>query len=112
MRCRSFCPQWARTLAVRSLFARATALAGRRSDRRPRTGSLYLFRSRQLFLLSARWCDRTGRGTDLDGTDGAGVTLLWILAATFVGGALSAALASLFLLLRDTQRARLLPHLI
>ena len=40
------------------------------------------------------------------------MTLLWILAATFLGGALSAALASAFLLLRDAERAWLLPHLI
>jgi zinc and cadmium transporter len=38
--------------------------------------------------------------------------LLWIVSATFLGGALSAALASLFLLLRERQRAWLLPHLI
>jgi zinc and cadmium transporter len=40
------------------------------------------------------------------------MTLLWILGATFSGGALSAALASAFLLLGDKQRAWLLPHLI
>jgi zinc and cadmium transporter len=39
-------------------------------------------------------------------------TLLWILLATFLGGLLSAALASLFLLLPEARRARLLPHLI
>lgn len=39
-------------------------------------------------------------------------TLLWIVAATFAGGLLSAALASLFLLLPAARRARLLPHLI
>ncbi len=39
-------------------------------------------------------------------------TLVWILLATFLGGLLSAALASLFLLLGAARRARLLPHLI
>ena len=39
-------------------------------------------------------------------------TLAWILLATFGGGLLSAALASLFLLLGPARRARLLPHLI
>jgi zinc and cadmium transporter len=39
-------------------------------------------------------------------------TLLWILLATFLGGLLSAALASLFLLLPEARRAKLLPHLI
>jgi zinc and cadmium transporter len=38
--------------------------------------------------------------------------LFYILLATFLGGALSAALASLFLLLPEGRRARLLPHLI
>jgi zinc and cadmium transporter len=38
--------------------------------------------------------------------------LAWILLATFLGGLLSAALASLFLLLPEARRARLLPHLI
>jgi zinc and cadmium transporter len=38
--------------------------------------------------------------------------LLWILLATFFGGLLSAALASLFLLLPEPRRAKLLPHLI
>ena len=38
--------------------------------------------------------------------------LLWILLATFLGGLLSAALASLFLLLDRERRAHLLPHLI
>jgi zinc and cadmium transporter len=41
-----------------------------------------------------------------------GMTLWWILCATFFGGALSAALASAFLLLRESQRSWLLPHLI
>lgn len=40
------------------------------------------------------------------------MTLLWIVAATFFGGALSAALASVFLLLREQQRTWALPHLI
>jgi zinc and cadmium transporter len=40
------------------------------------------------------------------------MTLLWILGATFCGGALSAAVASAFLLLADRQRTWLLPHLI
>jgi zinc and cadmium transporter len=40
------------------------------------------------------------------------MTWCWILGATFLGGALSAALASAFLLLRDAQRSWLLPHLI
>jgi zinc and cadmium transporter len=39
-------------------------------------------------------------------------TLSWILLATLFGGLLSAALAALFLLLPETQRGRLLPHLI
>ncbi|MFT3905997.1 MAG: ZIP family metal transporter [Steroidobacteraceae bacterium] len=38
--------------------------------------------------------------------------LLWIILATLLGGLLSAALASLFLLLPERPRARLLPHLI
>lgn len=38
--------------------------------------------------------------------------LVWIVAATFAGGALSAALASLFLLAPEARRERLLPHLI
>jgi zinc and cadmium transporter len=38
--------------------------------------------------------------------------LAWILLATFLGGLLSAALASLFLLLPESRRARLLPHLV
>jgi zinc and cadmium transporter len=38
--------------------------------------------------------------------------LAWILLATFLGGALSAALASVFLLLRESRRSWLLPHLI
>ena len=38
--------------------------------------------------------------------------LYWILLATLFGGLLSAALASLFLLLPEAQRGRLLPHLI
>src|ERR1035438_3052181 len=38
--------------------------------------------------------------------------LVWILLATFLGGALSAALASVFLLLPEAQRSWLLPHLI
>jgi zinc and cadmium transporter len=38
--------------------------------------------------------------------------LVWILSATFLGGVLSAALASLFLLLPESRRAWLLPHLI
>src|SRR5580693_5011607 len=40
------------------------------------------------------------------------MTLVWILLATFFGGVLSAALASLFLLLSESRRAWLLPHLI
>jgi len=36
------------------------------------------------------------------------MTLVWILLATFFGGALSAALASLFLLLSETRRSWLL----
>jgi zinc and cadmium transporter len=40
------------------------------------------------------------------------MTLIWILLATFLGGALSAALASAFLLLPQTRRSWLLPHLI
>ncbi len=40
------------------------------------------------------------------------MNLAWILAATFTGGALSAALASVFLLVSEERRARLLPHLI
>jgi zinc and cadmium transporter len=40
------------------------------------------------------------------------MTLWWILCATFLGGALSAALASLFLWLRESRRSWLLPHLI
>jgi len=40
------------------------------------------------------------------------MSLLWILAATLFGGLLSAALASLFLLLPEARRNRLLPHLI
>jgi len=40
------------------------------------------------------------------------MTLAWILAATFLGGALSAALASVFLLLAPARRSWLLPHLI
>ena len=39
-------------------------------------------------------------------------TLLWIVLATLLGGLLSAALASLFLLFGAARRARLLPHLI
>ena len=39
-------------------------------------------------------------------------TLFWILLATLLGGLLSAALASLFLLLGRERRAHLLPHLI
>lgn len=39
-------------------------------------------------------------------------TLLWIILATLFGGLLSAALASLFLLLPEARRTRLLPHLI
>ncbi len=38
--------------------------------------------------------------------------LIWILLGTFVGGALSAALASVFLLLPEARRNWLLPHLI
>jgi zinc and cadmium transporter len=38
--------------------------------------------------------------------------LTWIILATLFGGLLSAALASLFLLLGEARRARLLPHLI
>jgi zinc and cadmium transporter len=38
--------------------------------------------------------------------------LTWIIFATLLGGLLSAALASLFLLLGEARRARLLPHLI
>ena len=40
------------------------------------------------------------------------MTLVWILSATFFGGVLSAALASVFLLLSESRRNRLLPHLI
>ena len=40
------------------------------------------------------------------------MTLLWILGATFLGGVLSAAMASAFLLLGERQRSWLLPHLI
>jgi zinc and cadmium transporter len=40
------------------------------------------------------------------------MTLLWTLLATAVGGLLSAALASSFVLLPERRRARLLPHLI
>jgi zinc and cadmium transporter len=40
------------------------------------------------------------------------MTLVWILLATFLGGALSAALASAFLLLPQARRSWLLPHLI
>ena len=40
------------------------------------------------------------------------MTLWWIVCATFLGGALSAALASAFLLLRQARRSWLLPHLI
>jgi zinc and cadmium transporter len=38
--------------------------------------------------------------------------LIWILLATFGGGALSAALASVFLLLPESRRSWVLPHLI
>jgi zinc and cadmium transporter len=40
------------------------------------------------------------------------MTLLWIVGATFLGGVLSAAMASAFLLLGDRQRTWMLPHLI
>jgi zinc and cadmium transporter len=40
------------------------------------------------------------------------MSLLWIVVATLLGGALSAALASVFLLLSEARRTRLLPHLI
>lgn len=40
------------------------------------------------------------------------MTLIWILLATIIGGALSAALASVFLLLQERRRTALLPHLI
>src|SRR5579862_3827699 len=40
------------------------------------------------------------------------MTLVWIILATFFGGALSAALASVFLLLSEARRNWLLPHLI
>ena len=40
------------------------------------------------------------------------LTLLWIVLATLLGGLLSAALASLFLLLPEARRAHLMPHLI
>src|SRR5580704_17183528 len=40
------------------------------------------------------------------------MTLVWILLATFFGGVLSAALASAFLLLPESRRTWLLPHLI
>jgi zinc and cadmium transporter len=40
------------------------------------------------------------------------MTLAWIVLATFGGGAASAALASVFLLLPQVRRAALLPHLI
>ena len=40
------------------------------------------------------------------------MTLLWILLATAIGGLLSAALASSFVLLPEARRARVLPHLI
>src|SRR3974390_3223828 len=40
------------------------------------------------------------------------MTLWWIVCATFLGGALSAALASAFLMLPQTRRSWLLPHLI
>jgi len=40
------------------------------------------------------------------------MTLLWTLLATTVGGLLSAAIASSFVLLPEQRRARLLPHLI
>jgi zinc and cadmium transporter len=40
------------------------------------------------------------------------MTLLWTLLGTAVGGLLSAALASSFVLLPESRRARLLPHLI
>ncbi|MGH8230441.1 MAG: ZIP family metal transporter [Steroidobacteraceae bacterium] len=40
------------------------------------------------------------------------MTLAWILCATFLGGVLSAALASVFLLLSEQRRNHLLPHLI
>jgi zinc and cadmium transporter len=40
------------------------------------------------------------------------MTLLWILTATLGGGALSALMASAFLLLGERRRTRLLPHLI
>jgi len=40
------------------------------------------------------------------------MTLAWILLATFLGGALSALLASVFLLLSEARRIRLMPHLI
>jgi zinc and cadmium transporter len=40
------------------------------------------------------------------------MTLVWILSATFLGGVLSAALASVFLLLPQRRRSWLLPHLI
>jgi zinc and cadmium transporter len=40
------------------------------------------------------------------------MTLIWILSATFGGGILSAALASLFLLLPEARRNLLMPHLI
>jgi zinc and cadmium transporter len=40
------------------------------------------------------------------------MSLVWILGATLFGGLLSAALASLFLLLSEARRNRLLPHLI
>lgn len=38
--------------------------------------------------------------------------LTWILLATFLGGALSAALASIFLLLPEPRRIHLMPHLV
>jgi zinc and cadmium transporter len=50
-------------------------------------------------------CARAATGTPVH-------LLLWILLATFFGGLLSAALASLFLLLPEPRRAKLLPHLI
>jgi len=40
------------------------------------------------------------------------MSLAWILGATFLGGVLSAALASVFLLLPAARRNRLLPHLV
>jgi zinc and cadmium transporter len=102
---------------LQRLARQRLAALGVRFD--PCRGALHLRAARVVLFVPPRRRHRAHGGVDLARGDARergcrlpAMTLAWISLATFFGGALSAALASLFLLLSEARRNWLLPHLI